>query len=118
MERDPDTVLGPDVVLFEDVDGFDQVDEKYGEQPPVLVVDVLSLYDRVGSLDQRVCLYQKRGIPIIWLVEPEKCAVTIYQSGRIYVLGEADELTGRMCPPWPDQPDGGGEGGDGTRGGG
>src|SRR6476646_4285239 len=31
VERNPDTVRGPDVLLFEDVDKVEQVEEKYGE---------------------------------------------------------------------------------------
>src|SRR5437016_8913332 len=33
VERNPDTVRGPDVLLFEDADSSDQVDMKYGEKP-------------------------------------------------------------------------------------
>src|SRR4051794_5319423 len=33
VERGPDTVRGPDVMLFEDADTADQVEEKYGEKP-------------------------------------------------------------------------------------
>lgn len=41
VERDPDTVRGPDVMFFEDVGTFDEVESKFGETPPLLAVEVL-----------------------------------------------------------------------------
>src|SRR5262245_36917307 len=41
VERDPDTVRGPDIMLFEDARRLVEVDEKYGESPPLLSVEVL-----------------------------------------------------------------------------
>src|SRR5688572_2138779 len=45
VERDPDSVRGPDVLFFEDVNQVEQVQEKYGETPPRLAVEVLSPND-------------------------------------------------------------------------
>src|SRR5262245_22628192 len=54
VERNPDTVRGPDVLLFEDAESADQVEEKYGETPPVLAVEVLSPNDTHGKVVPRV----------------------------------------------------------------
>jgi len=45
VERDPDTVRGPDVLLFEDVTRVEAIDRKWGKNPPVLAVEVLSPSD-------------------------------------------------------------------------
>src|SRR5262249_49158578 len=42
LERDPDTVRGPDVALDEDATRFADLHPKYGEVPPRLAVEVLS----------------------------------------------------------------------------
>src|SRR5262249_1494039 len=48
VERGPDTVRGPDVLFFEDAEQAEQVEEKYGEGPPLLAVEVLSPNDTTG----------------------------------------------------------------------
>src|SRR5262245_37679054 len=35
LERDPDTVRGPDVALYEDATSFEELHPKYGEEPPI-----------------------------------------------------------------------------------
>jgi Uma2 family endonuclease len=45
-ERDPDSVKGPDVVLYDENRRFDALAKKYSERPPRLVVEVRSPNDR------------------------------------------------------------------------
>src|SRR5437763_1258728 len=54
VERDPDTVRGPDVMLFDDAEHYDEVDLKYGKEPPLLAVEVLSPNDTAGKVMRRV----------------------------------------------------------------
>ena len=54
VERDPDTVRGPDVVFFEDAGAFAEVEEKYGDTPLLLAVEVLSPNDSMGKVNRRV----------------------------------------------------------------
>src|SRR5438552_642439 len=54
VEREPDTVRGPDVLLFEDAELYEEVDIKYGDQPPVLAVEVLSPNDTTGKVNRRI----------------------------------------------------------------
>src|SRR5262249_1828355 len=46
LAREPDTVRGPDVGLYEDADTFEELHPKYGEVPPRLAVEVLSPNDQ------------------------------------------------------------------------
>src|SRR5262245_23805855 len=42
LERDPDTVRGPDIVYFEQSKPYDDLNPKWMEQVPTLAVEVLS----------------------------------------------------------------------------
>ena len=46
LERDPDTVRGPDVMYFEEQQKLDQMHPKFAESVPPLAVEVLSPNDR------------------------------------------------------------------------
>jgi Uma2 family endonuclease len=63
--RDPDTVRGPDVMLFEDAARIEDVEEKYGEKPLVLVVEVLSPNDTPGKITERIQEQKRFGTPLI-----------------------------------------------------
>jgi Uma2 family endonuclease len=95
VERDPDTVRGPDVMLFEDASQIEEVDEKYGEKPPVLAVEVLSPNDTTGQLMRRILEQKRFGTRLIWVLDPDARNVIVYQSGKDdKVVEEAEELTG------------------------
>src|SRR5579875_693682 len=100
VERDPDTVRGPDVMLFEDAARIEDVDEKYGEKPPVLAVEVLSPNDTPGKIMQRVSEQKRFGTPLIWVLDCEARNVTVYRPGKEEkVVREGEELTGEDVLP-------------------
>lgn len=100
VERGPDTVRGPDVTFYEDDQTADTMERKYSETPPRLVVEVLSPTDQPTKINRRISQYLKRGVPLVWLVDPEVRSVTVYPAGRFhYVLDETDELTGQEVLP-------------------
>jgi Uma2 family endonuclease len=93
VERDPDTVRGPDVMLFEDAERIDQVNVKYGELPPVVSVEVFSPNDTPGKIMRRVREQLRFGVQMVWVLDPEARNITVYQSGKEpLVLEETDEL--------------------------
>ena len=95
VEHDPDTVRGPDVMLFEDAARIEDVDLKYGEKPPVLAVEVLSPNDTTGKIMRRIREQQRFGIRLIWVLDPDARNVIVYQAGKEdKVVEEAEELTG------------------------
>src|SRR5215212_4893925 len=62
---------------------------------PDLVVEVLSPSDRASEVVAKLEMYQEAGVPLIWLVDPEKLTVTVIESGRsTRVLQAADTLDG------------------------
>jgi len=96
VARNPDTVRGPDVMFFEDAETDDQVEEKYGERPPVLAVEVISPNDTHGKLMPRVRQQLKFGAKAVWVLDPEARNVIVhYSAGKDEdVASEEEELTG------------------------
>ena len=71
VERDPDTVRGPDIAFFDDAQTFADVEEKYGEQPPLAAVEVLSPNDSMGKVNRRIKEQLNAGTQLVWLIDPE-----------------------------------------------
>jgi Uma2 family endonuclease len=95
VARDPDTVRGPDVLLFDDHKPYDELNPKFAEGVAKLAVEVLSPNDRVGKVTKRVGEYLAAGIALVWIVDPEARDVTVYRAGQTSEVFEGDEtLTG------------------------
>jgi len=100
VERDPDTVRGPDLLFFEDAEKFTDVEEKYGENPPLLALEVLSPNDTYSDIRQRIQEQLAFGTKLVWVLDPEARKITVHQLGKAdYSLGENDELTGDQVLP-------------------
>jgi Uma2 family endonuclease len=100
VEEGPDTVRGPDVSFYEDDQNSDSMDRKYARQPPRLVVEVLSPSDKLSKTNLRISQYLRRGVPLVWLVDPELRIVTVYRSGKdLYTRDNGEELTGEDVLP-------------------
>jgi Uma2 family endonuclease len=91
VERDPDTVRGPDVLCFEDAKRFDRIDEKYGHTPPVLAAEVLSPNDSVGKMRRRVREQLHFGTKVVWVLDPDARNVLVYRAGKEDQLVETNE---------------------------
>ena len=100
VERDPDSIRGPDIMFFEDADSVEQIDRKWGSTPPRLSVEVLSPNDSMTEMNERIAQQLKAGTPLLWLVDPVAHKVTVYRPDkRHYVLREGDEITGEDVLP-------------------
>jgi Uma2 family endonuclease len=100
LERDPDTVRGPDVALYEDAQKFADLHPKYGEVPPRLAVEVLSPNDRADRITRKMMDYLRNGVALVWLIDPEARLVTVYRpDGPPYEVKETEELTGNAVLP-------------------
>jgi Uma2 family endonuclease len=100
VERDPDTVRGPDVMLFDDAESIDQVGEKYAEKPPLLAVEVLSPNDTYSKVRRRVREQFRFGTKLVWILDPDARNVVIhYPNEEDREVGESEELTGNDVLP-------------------
>ncbi len=105
-ERGPDTVRGADVCFY----SYARLprSEVTADLPPVvpdLVVEVYSPSNQPGKMLVKVVEYLNAGVPMVWVVNPERRNVTIYRNGDPVptVLGDGDtienlaELPGFRC---------------------
>jgi Uma2 family endonuclease len=100
LERDPDTVRGPDVAYFEKGKKYDQMNPKFTEDVPTLAVEVLSPNDRLGKVTRRVSEFLKAGTRLVWVIDPEARDVTVYRAGNgSYVVEFGQEITGEDVLP-------------------
>jgi len=95
LEEMPGTVVGPDVAYCVDANTYDEVEPKWAESPPILVVEVLSPDDKVSKVNEKIAVYLRARVKVVWLADPELKTVTVYRSTHHhFVLKVADELTG------------------------
>jgi Uma2 family endonuclease len=93
LQRDPDTVCGPDVVLDNQGRRHDDLKVRYSDEPPTLAVEVLSPNDCWGAVTRRITQFLQRGVALVWLVDPEGRTVTVCRNGQLpQVLSLEDEL--------------------------
>lgn len=98
--RNPDTVRGPNVLFFEDVENVEEVEEKYGEKPPLLAVEVLSPNDMHGKLIPRLQEMFEFGIRQVWVLDPDARNVIVhYPDTKEKVAHENQELGGNDLLP-------------------
>ncbi len=100
LERDPDTVRGPDVALYEDSDTFEDLHPRSGETPPLLAVEILSPFDRADRVLRKITDFLRSGVALVWLVDPEMRTVTVYSAnGAPFLVEEDGELDGGDALP-------------------
>jgi Uma2 family endonuclease len=100
VEREPDTVRGPDVMFFDELTKFEELERKFSRTPSTLAVEVLSPSDTVSKVNRRIQEQLQFGTPLVWLIDPDARCVTVYRPGQeYYIVEEAGELTGHDVLP-------------------
>ena len=95
VERNPDTVLAPDVCFFDDGRTFDDLEPGFSVTPPRLVVEVLESHDTLTRTACRIQRFLAFGVAAVWTLDPEARVAAIYQVGSApWVLEATEELTG------------------------
>lgn len=79
LERDPDTVRGPDVSFIRMERLVPEDKRVYTEGPPDLAVEVLSPDDRASKVNAKIDDYLKAGVVVVWLVDPETETVGVFR---------------------------------------
>jgi Uma2 family endonuclease len=99
-ERDPDTVRGPDVVLYDQPRRYRELNPKFSDEVPTLAVEIVSPNDRLSKINRRAAQFLRWGVRVVWLADPEDCTVTVYLPDSPPEVFEADEeLTGGEALP-------------------
>jgi Uma2 family endonuclease len=99
LDRDPDTVRGPDVAFYS-IARQPTVPDDYFEIAPDLAVEVLSPDDRRSRVRAKIREYIDAGVRLVWLVDPETRTVLEYRGSlRGTEYDEADTITGADVLP-------------------
>ena len=93
LERNPDTVRGPDIAFIRRDRVPDGLPIKFFQGPPDLAVEVISFGDRRGEIQDKVDEYLAVGVLVVLTVHPVKRTVTVFRRLIPPVtLGVDDEL--------------------------
>jgi len=102
LARDPDTVRGPDVMVYDDEKTYDEMlaERSYPEVPPLLAVEVLSPSDRIAQVTRKVNQYLHAGVKLVWVLDPvTRDAMAYRPDTEADVLGPEGTLDGRDVLP-------------------
>lgn len=102
VERDPDTVRGPDVE-FVRVERLATITkpEKHLPFAPDLAVEVVSHSGEEDEVVEKAQMWLRVGSLLVWTVDPENRTVTVYRPGAKPVTLAADqEINGGDVIPW------------------
>ncbi len=78
LRRDPDTVRGPDVAVYDDADSFDTLPKGYGEVPPLFAVEVAHPEDSTDNTAAKIREYLEAGTACVWLIDTREMSVVVY----------------------------------------
>jgi Uma2 family endonuclease len=80
--------------------GWDQVGDGWLRVVPDLIVEVISPNDKAYEVEEKVEMFLKAGVPLIWVVHPNVRTIRIIRGdGSTTLLRESDELTGEDIIP-------------------
>jgi len=106
LERNPDTVRGPDVgfICTGRMPPQEELDE-YLKVPPDLCVEVVSPGDRWPKITEKVDMFLAFGVTLVWVIDPQTRTAHVYRKGREVRVVQAtgslegeDVLPGFMLP--------------------
>lgn len=101
LEEEPPTVRVPDVAFIA-AHRLPPGPSPTGcwELAPDIAVEVLSPSNRPSAILEKVAQYLEAGVQLVWIVDPDREAVTIYRpDGEVRVLGVGDVLEGEDALP-------------------
>jgi Uma2 family endonuclease len=91
--RDPDTVLGPDLLFFTGRVHDKELNGMFWDRIPAVAVEVWNFDDTWAGMHWRVTQLLQRAVPHVWVIDPQGRAVSAFTpDGSHRVLGEGDEL--------------------------
>jgi Uma2 family endonuclease len=100
LQRNPDTVRGPDVSVYDDVRRYENLSDRYSEARPRLAVEILTHNDPLDLVSDKISDYLIHGVPLVWVIDPSAPTVTVHRPGKAaYSLGMEQTLTGDDCLP-------------------
>lgn len=99
LDRNPDTVLGPDIAFVRS-ERISTLPNGYLEMVPDLIVEVISPGQSRSKIEKKTLQWLEHGALEVWLVNPKTRTVDIRRpTGENQILQEGDEVTGGDLVP-------------------
>ncbi len=98
LERNPDTVRGPDVAYFP-VEKLPTDPTRFAEEAPDLAVEVVSPNDRSDALEERVRQFLGAGVTEVWVLYPRTRTLHRFRSDWAEVLSAGQRIEQVPCLP-------------------
>lgn len=80
LRDDPDTNVGIDIAVANAEAVQSAV--AYVNGPPVLAVEILSPSDSLERVEDKIDTYLECGVPLVWIVNPNRRTVTVHRPGE------------------------------------
>ena len=80
MRLRPKLILIPDVAVF-----YQNEPPNIPETPPLIVIEVLSIDDRLSAVRKKLDEYKNWGVPHVWLVDPHAKRLYTCDAGLVEV---------------------------------
>ncbi len=92
LMHDPDVTVGIDVVYVSSEVLVRQTDDTtLIDGVPTLAVEILSPNDTVEEIDEKLALYRRAGVPLVWVIDPYVQTVTVHSANNKPVLFNTDQ---------------------------
>ncbi len=93
-DRGPSSPL-PDVAFYRD---NPPDDDDWMRRPPDIAVEILSKDQSRRDMLPKVGIYRGSGVPVVWVVDPERTSVDVYEHDIRRTLSSDDALTCSLIP--------------------
>lgn len=101
LSRDPETTVGIDVVYISSDVVVRQTEETtLIDGVPALAVEILSPNDTVEQIHEKMTIYRRVGVPLVWVLDPYDRTVTVYRpDAEPELFNVRQELSGEPHLP-------------------
>ncbi|GMU57641.1 MAG: hypothetical protein AMXMBFR33_67870 [Candidatus Xenobia bacterium] len=100
LQRDPDTLRGPDVAVIRAERLKDLSEDCHPEMAPDIAVEVHSPSNSAGDLQRKVGQYLNAGAILVWVLYPERRSAAVYTGdGLVQLLSEDQDIAGEPVLP-------------------
>jgi Uma2 family endonuclease len=98
VERNPDTVRGPDLAWFSGMLKIED-ERRFSETPPALIVEVVEAHESVEAIVGRVREFLVFGTPTVWVIDPLTRSIKVFSSrGDAELLQSGDSISVDAIP--------------------
>ncbi len=101
ISRNPDTVRAPDFSFIQASRvTISVLGPSWGGVIPDLVAEVISSSDRANEIDQKVQMWLKAGVRVVWVAWPQTHIIQVYNpQAPVQLLRDGDVLSGGTVIP-------------------